>query len=145
MKFTRVVYGLAAAYGFVSLLPLYLMIEKVGHEAPPAITHPEFYYGFLGLALLWQFVFVLVARNPIRYRPVMPIAIAEKFVYTIPVLILYSLGQVQSILVESSLLDPVFGLLFVVAYFRVADSQTRMSDVESPMRCVCGRNGRVAT
>jgi|SRR5215813_3818536 len=56
---------------FVSLLPLYFMIAKVGHDAPPAITHPEFYYGFLGLAVLWQFVFISVARDPIRYRPIM--------------------------------------------------------------------------
>ena len=60
MKFTRIVYGLAAAYGFVSLLPLYFLIEKLGNDAPPAITHAEFYYRFVGLALLWQFVFVLI-------------------------------------------------------------------------------------
>lgn len=128
MKLTRIVYGLAAAYGFVSLLPLYFMIEKVGRDAPPVITHPEFYYGFLGLALLWQCVFVLIARTPIRYRPIMPIAIAEKFVYTIPVLVLYSSGQVPRKILQSSLVDPLFGLLFIVAYFRVADSQTKMSD-----------------
>jgi hypothetical protein len=128
MKFTRIVYGLAAAYGFVSLLPLYFMIEKVGHDAPPAITHPEFYYGFLGLALLWQFVFVLIATTPIRYRPIMLIAIAEKFVYTVPVLVLYSFGQVHSNVARSSLLDPLFGVLFIVAYLRVANSQTGMSN-----------------
>ena len=128
MKFTRIAYGLAAAYGFVSLLPLYFLIEKLGNDAPPAITHPEFYYGFVGLALLWQFVFVLIARTPIPYRSIMPIAIAEKFVYTVPVLVLYSLGQVHSNVARSSLLDPLFGVLFIVAYFRVADTRTRISD-----------------
>ena len=111
MKFTRIVYGLAAAYGFVSLLPLYFLIEKLGNDAPPAITHAEFYYRFVGLALLWQFVFVLIARTPIQYRSIMPIAIAEKFVYTVPVLVLYSLGQVHSNVARSSLLDPLFGVL----------------------------------
>jgi hypothetical protein len=128
MKFTRIVYGLAAAYGFVSLLPLYFLIEKLGNDAPSAITDPEFYYGFVGLALLWQVVFVLIARTPIRYRSIMLIAIAEKFVYTVPVLVLYSLGQVHSNVAQSSLLDPLFGVLFIVAYFRVADTQTRISD-----------------
>lgn len=56
-----------------------------------ALTHPEFYYGFVGVAVLWQVVFVLLARDPFRYRPLMPI--------TIP-----------------SLVDPVFGVLFVFAY-----------------------------
>ena len=87
MKFARIVFGIAAAYGFVSLVPLYFMIEKVGRDAPPAITHPELYYGFIGLALLWQLVFVLIAVNPVRYRPIMLVAVLEKFVYTVPVVI----------------------------------------------------------
>ena len=28
-------YGIAAAYGFVSFVPLYSLLEKVGHDAPP--------------------------------------------------------------------------------------------------------------
>ena len=34
---------------------------------------------FVGLALLWQMVFVLVAKDPLRYRPIMPIAILESW------------------------------------------------------------------
>ena len=45
MKFTKIVYGIAAAYGFIALLPLYFMRGKIGHDAPPMITHAEFYYG----------------------------------------------------------------------------------------------------
>ena len=54
MKFARTVYWIAAAYGFVSLVPLYLLLDMVGRDAPPPITHPKFYYGFLGVTLLWQ-------------------------------------------------------------------------------------------
>jgi hypothetical protein len=67
MKFARIVYGIAAAYGFLALTPLYFLIAKIGRDAPPPVTYPEFYYGFVGVALLWQMVFVLVARDPIRY------------------------------------------------------------------------------
>jgi len=93
MKFTKIVYGIAAAYGFISLLPLYFLIGRVGHDAPPPITHPEFYYGFLGVTLLWQIVFVLIARDPLRYRPIMPLAILEKFVYSVPVFMLFLTGS----------------------------------------------------
>ncbi len=118
MKFARIVYGIAAAYGFIVLLPSYFLIGKIGRDAPPAVTHPEFYYGFVGLAILWQMVFVLIARDPIRYRPVMPVTILEKLVYTVPVVILYLRGQVHAKMVPPSLVDPLFGVLFVLAYFR---------------------------
>lgn len=121
MKFARIVFGIAAAYGILTLPPLYFLMERVGHDAPPAVTHPEFYYGFVGITLLWQFVFVLIAKNPDRFRPIMLLAILEKFIYTVPVLILYSQGRVQANIVHSSLFDPIFGVLFIAAYFRTRD------------------------
>ncbi|HZD95993.1 MAG TPA: hypothetical protein VE133_17155 [Candidatus Sulfotelmatobacter sp.] len=121
MKFARVVYGIAAAYGIVSLLPLYFMFERVGRDAPPAITHPEFYYGFIGVTLLCQLVFILIAKDPIRYRPIMLISVMEKLIYTVPVIIFYLLGRVHPSIMRTSLVDPVFGLLFIVAYVRTRD------------------------
>jgi hypothetical protein len=118
MKFTRIVYGLAATYGFISLVPLYFLLDKICRDAPPAISHPEFYYGFVGVALLCQLIYVLIATDPLRYRAIMPIAVLEKFVYTVPVLILYSFGKVHPNIMRPSLVDPIFGILFIVAYFR---------------------------
>jgi hypothetical protein len=69
MRFARIAYGVAAANGFLTLTPLYFMVGKIGHDAPPSVTHPEFHYGFVGVALLWQMVFVLIARDPIRTDP----------------------------------------------------------------------------
>jgi hypothetical protein len=120
MKFARVVYLIAAAYGIVVLLPLYFAIGEIGRSAPPAINHPEFYYGFVGLAVLWQLVFLLIAKDPVRYRPIMPIAILEKFIYTVPVMILYIQGRAARTILETALADPVFGLLFIAAYWRTA-------------------------
>lgn len=42
------------ALAFVVLGPLYFLIGKIGRDAPLAVTHPEFYYGFVGLGQLWQ-------------------------------------------------------------------------------------------
>jgi hypothetical protein len=80
MRFARIAYSIAAVYGLLVLLPLYFLLDRVGQDAPPAITHPELYYGFIGLAVLWQQVFVLIARDPIRYLPIIPITILEKLV-----------------------------------------------------------------
>ncbi len=118
VKFARIVYGLAAIYGFIVLPPLYFLLGKVGQSAPPPVTHPEFYYGFAGVALLWQFVFVLIAIDPLRYRPIMPITFLEKLVYTVPVVILYVHGQANQNILLPSLGDPVFGIFFVAVYLR---------------------------
>jgi hypothetical protein len=120
MKLARVVFTVAAVYGFVTLVPLYFMLHALERRAPPPVTHQEFYYGFVGLALLWQMVFVLVAKDPLRYRPIMPIAILEKLVYSVPVLILFSLGKAGATSLGPALVDPVFGVLFVIAYWRTA-------------------------
>jgi hypothetical protein len=114
----------SAAYGLVSLVPSYFLLDKVGHDAPPPLTHPEFYYGFLGVTFLWQLVFVLMAKDPLRYRSLMPIAILEKFVYTVPVVVLYTAGRVHPNIMRPALVDPIFGLLFIVVYFRTATATT---------------------
>ena len=36
------------------------------------------------------------AKEPLRYRALMPITILEKFVYTVPVVLLYLDGRVQA-------------------------------------------------
>lgn len=120
MKFARFVYGIAAAYGIVSLVPLYFLLDRVGRDAPPPVTHPEFYYGFLGVAFLWQVVFGLIARDPIRYRSLIPLTILEKLTYTVPVVLLYLLGRVHPSILRSSLVDPIFAIFFVIAYLRTS-------------------------
>lgn len=121
MKFARIVYGIAATYGILVLIPLYFLIDRIGHDSPPVVTHPEFYYGFIGVALLWQLVFILIATDPTRYRPIMLITILEKIVYTIPVLILYSSGRASVNTLVPALIDPILGVLFVTAYVKTRD------------------------
>jgi hypothetical protein len=121
MKFARAVYAIAAVYGLITLLPLYLLVERIGRDAPPPITHAEFYYGFVGLALLWQFVFLLIAKDPARYRSLMLLSIFEKAAYSVPVVVLYTLGKLSSSILWPALVDPIFGILFITAYFQTRD------------------------
>jgi len=116
LKFARIIFGIAAVYGLIVLVPLYFALGSIGRKAPPAVTHPEFYYGFVGVAVLWQFIFILIALSPARYRPLMPIAVLEKFVYTVPVVLLYLRNQAALNILLPSLPDPAFGVLFLTAY-----------------------------
>ena len=53
MRFARYSFLIAGIYGLLSLSPMYFLEAKNGRDFPPAITHPEYYYGFMGVALAW--------------------------------------------------------------------------------------------
>lgn len=65
---------------------------------PPPINHLEHFYGFVGVALAWQLAFLAIAREPLRLRPVMIAAAAEKLLFSGSSLVLIVLGQVPAIL-----------------------------------------------
>lgn len=120
MNFARRVFLIAAIYGFIVLLPQYFLEDKTGRDFPPAITHPEYYYGFIGVALAWQIVFVIVSRDPSRYRAIMIPAIVEKASFGFAAIALYLVGRLNAQMLGAGVLDLVLGALFVVAYARTA-------------------------
>jgi len=122
MKFARVVFSVAGVYGLIVLLPQYFLIEKNGRDFPPAITHAEYYYGFIGVAVAWQIAFLVFASDPVRYRLLMLPAVLEKAGFGIAACVLYMLGRLSTPLFAAGIIDLVFGLLFGMAY-RLTPSQ----------------------
>lgn len=123
MRFARVVFNVAAIYGILVLSPQYFMEATIGRDYPPPITHPEHFYGFVGLALVWQFVFLLIARDPARYRPLMPIAVLEKLAFGLPSIVLYAQGRLAAPTLAAGLIDLVLGVLFATSYIRTAGAR----------------------
>ena len=124
MKFAKYVFAIAAIWGFLVITPLYFIFNLIGKNDPPPITHPAFYYGFAGLAMVWQLAFLFIACDPVRFRPLMIPAILEKLVYSIPVIILVSQKRMHSSDLVFSATDLFLGLLFAVAYVRTPNSFT---------------------
>lgn len=118
MKFAKYVYYIAAVYGIIALLPQYFMEAKIGRDAPPAITHPEFFYGFVGIALVFQIVFFIIARDPLKYRALMPVTILEKLSFGIPTFILYLQNRLHVSMFAAGLIDLTLGLFFVIAFLK---------------------------
>ena len=118
-RFARRVYGAAGIYGLLVMAPQYFLEERIGRDTPPPITHPEYFYGFVGLALVWQLAFLLIASDPERYRPLMPITILEKLAFGVPVILLYANQRVTSQVLAFGALDLVLGTLFTIAYLRL--------------------------
>ena len=81
MTLAKWVYRIAGVSGIVILLPQFFLEERIGRDHPPAITHPEFFYGMLGTALAWQLGFLVIASDPVRYRALMIPTWFEKFIF----------------------------------------------------------------
>jgi hypothetical protein len=120
VTFARRVFFWAGIYGIAVLAPLYVIEDWLGRRFPPPITHPEFYYGFTGLAIAWQFVFLVISRDVVRYRPLMPAAMAEKFLFVLSSAALYVTGRMPADGLAGPFGDLVLGVLFVAAWVRTA-------------------------
>src|SRR6266478_3251605 len=60
MRFAKIVFWVAGIWGFLVLTPLYFMFDLISRNDPPPITHPGFFYGFVGLGLAWQVAFIII-------------------------------------------------------------------------------------
>jgi hypothetical protein len=116
VAFARRVFTGAAIYGVVVLAPQYFMEERVGRDFPPPITHPEHFYGFIGVALAWQVLFLIIASDPVRYRPAMLAAILEKLAFGFPSIVLYTQGRLPGVVLAAGVVDLILGTLFVISY-----------------------------
>jgi hypothetical protein len=94
------------------------MFELIGQKDPPPITHPGFFYGFVGTVLAWQIAFLVIATDPGRYRTFMLPSIFEKFSYGIAVGVLVSQGRMHPTDLVFAGVDVLLGALFVAAYLR---------------------------
>jgi hypothetical protein len=124
MKFAKIVFWIAGIWGFLVLTPLYFMFDLIGRNDPPPITHPGFFYGFVGVALAWQVAFIVIATDPARFRPLMIPSILEKVSWGATVIALV----LQQRMHESDLLfagaDLLLGVLFVMSYFKTSARPT---------------------
>jgi hypothetical protein len=121
MKFARNVFIIAGVWGLAVLTPLYFTFDLIGRSYPPAITHADLYYGFVGVALVWQIAFLIIATNPARYRPIMIAAILEKLVYVATLGTLYLRGELQIGQAAVAVPDLLLAVLFIAAFIRTPD------------------------
>ena len=124
MRFARWTFGLAALWGIIVVGPLYFLEGQIAETAPPAITHPEYYYGFIGTVLAWQLVYALIATDPMRYRPIMLIGALGKAAFFAACLALYLLGRADAVLPFATAPDLLLALLFCVAWARLGGQPT---------------------
>lgn len=118
MKFAKIVFWIAAIWGFIALTPLYFLYDTIGRRYPPPITHPDFYYGFVGVALAFQVVFAIIGSDPVRFRPMMIPSMLEKFSYAGALIVLHLQGRLAASQLAFGGVDFLLGVLFITAYLR---------------------------
>ena len=116
MKFAKIVFLIAGIWGVLLLAPLYFLFDLIGTQDPPPITHPAFFYGFAGLGLAWQVAFFMIARDPLRFRPIMIPSILEKVGYGGAVVVLYAQGRMHAQDLAFGLVDLLLATLFAAAF-----------------------------
>jgi hypothetical protein len=120
MKFAKIAFWIAGIWGVLVLTPLYFMFDLIGKQDPPPITHPAFYYGFVGVGLSWQIAFCIIATNPVRFRPLIIPCIAEKFSYAAALTVLYMQSRLHRADLAFAGIDLLFGVLFIISFVKTA-------------------------
>jgi|SRR6185312_71160 len=118
MKFARIVFNVAGIYGLIALLPQYFLESRIGQSSPPAITHPEYFYGFAGVGIAWQIVFLIIGSDPLRFRPLMLAALVEKFPFVISSVLLIANGRTAITFAVPVAIDFILGVLFLIAFIK---------------------------
>jgi hypothetical protein len=99
----------AAVYGVLGLMSLVLT------QTPPN-GDALYFYGFVGTAMAFQFVFWIIGGDPIRFRTVMLACPVEKLGFVIPITVLAVHDGVGSSTIAAGVIDLVLGIGFVAAY-----------------------------
>ena len=94
------------------------MFDLIGRNDPPSITHPGFFYGFVGIGLAWQVAFIFIATDTIRFRPLMIPCILEKVSWSTAVIVLVLQQRMHKSDLVFAGTDLLLGLLFVIAFFK---------------------------
>src|SRR5947208_13661365 len=96
MRFAKWVFLLAGIFGVVIVFPHYFLEEHFGRDHPPPVNHPEFFYGFFGVTLAWQFMFLVIGSDPVRFRRAMLPSILEKASFAVAIPILLAMKRVTA-------------------------------------------------
>lgn len=131
MNLAKRVFLIAGIYGVLVILPQYFLEAQIGRDYPPPITHPENFYGFIGVTLAWQVVFLVLSTDPARYRPMMIPAILEKLTFSVAAAVLFSQNRIPAVVFAFGMVDLLLAALFMLAFVRtpVVGTTTRVTHV----------------
>ena len=124
MKFAKVVFVCAGIWGIGVLTPLYWLVDVSGRRYGVPTEYPQFYYGFLSVAMAWQIAFLIIGSNPARFRMLMIPAILEKLGYVVLLTVLYHQARVTWADAQAAVPDFALAILMMLAFVKTRPSMT---------------------
>lgn len=115
----------AGIYGLLVIIPGFFTEGRFSILFPPAITHPEFYYGFYSVALAWQIAFLVMATAPRRYRILLIPAMVEKGMFSVLIAWLFVSGRVAGTFFAISLVDAILCALFAFLFLGLRSPESK--------------------
>jgi hypothetical protein len=116
MKTPRLIFTISGIYGLLILTPFLFLELKVAELTPGGLSNPEYYYGFIGAAWVMQLVYLTIGRDPVRFRPLMPVAALAKTVFFVTILILFLQEKVPAPALEFASVDALLAFAFLYAW-----------------------------
>jgi hypothetical protein len=124
MRFASIVFTVAGIWGLVVVTPLFFLVDITGRAYLPPTVHPQFFYGFLTVTIAWQIAFLVIARDPVRFRPLMVACVVEKLGYVVVLAILSAQARIAADDAMAAVPDLLLGLLFIAALAKTPASYT---------------------
>lgn len=116
-KFASRVYFWAAVYG--------IPVLALGYFRPVPDPWHLTYLGFVGTALVFQGVFLVIAHDPARFVPLMPVTFFEKLCFGLPAIAFWARGQADGVTALFGAIDLLLMLLFIAAWRRTRELSPR--------------------
>ena len=124
MKFAKVVFVCAGIWGIGVLTPLYWLVDVSGRRYGVPTEYPQFYYGFLSVAMAWQIAFLIIGSNPARFRMLMIPGMLEKLGYVVGLAVLYHQARVTWADAQAAVPDFALAILMMLAFVKTRPSMT---------------------
>ena len=113
-KWPAIIFKGAGIYGIIVMILLLVAPTQVLNE--PTVIHPEYYFGFVMVGLVWQIAFLVVGSDPVRFRPIMPVCMCEKFFYITLLTFLIMTHRTPERMWPAVVLDGLVGCAFIYAW-----------------------------
>jgi hypothetical protein len=127
IKFTGRLMLVSGIYGLAVVTPLLFLEQQLSQRFPPAITHPELYYGFVWVTLAWQIAYLIMSRDPLRFRPMLIPAIVGKAGFATSVFVLAAKNRIPTSSIGLAPIDLILAALFIWAFVALGKQTTPVS------------------
>ena len=119
VRAARWLFGIAGCYGLLATLGLY---------SRPLDAQALWPWAFAGAAAATQLLYLLIAFDPRRFRPAIPVGIASKLSFALPVLWLFAHGAAGRGTLAAAVIDLVLAAAFLAMFVALGQRSGRTTD-----------------